>query len=285
MSDSTNQKYLQRDFDALWTKSEAELKVTMSQAARTLLTQNVGYSEESDNKRKYAAAEAVLAEKERRKKEEDSIKKIYEQKVEKAFLNLKAAHTPNGQLVVAILEEEKSLTEDELHNWCEELQAISEEEFHSLLQDLVDDGVIYQPEVSDGKYEILRICLKAKSFNYPYDYKSWVEKVLALKYPDKNFEKSLKNMKYTLSELDYMHAVFYPEDFFSSLEFMAKSGDMQEIKYLGYDNFAITSAVEDKDSTLVYQMVRDHLDRLHKWGVLSSINGGYYLPLLGERPE
>ena len=59
MSDSTNQKYLQRDFDALWTKSEAELKVTMSQAARTLLTQNVGYSEESDNKRKYADAEAV----------------------------------------------------------------------------------------------------------------------------------------------------------------------------------------------------------------------------------
>ena len=285
MSDSTNQKYLQRDFDAFWSKSEAELKAAMIQAATTLLTQNVGYSEESDNRRKYAAAEAVLAEKERRKKEEDTIRKIYEQRRDDAFLKLKAAYTPNGQLIVAILEDEKAMTEDELHNWCEELQAINEDDFHSLLQDLVDDGVIYQPEVSDGKYEILRICLKTKTFTYPYDYKSWVEEVLALKYPDKNFEKSLNSMKYTLSKLNYMNTMFYPEEFFQSLEFMAKSGDMQEIKDLGDDSFEIRRAVEDKDLSLAYQMVRDHLDRLHKWGVLGSINGIYYLPLLGEQPE
>ena len=285
MSDSTNQKYLQRDFDALWSKSEAELKVTMSQAARTLLTHNVGYSEESDNKRKYAAAEAGLAEKERRKKEEDSIKKIYEQRVEKAFLNLKAAHTPNGQLVVAILEEEKSLTEDELHNWCVELQAINEDDFHSLLQDLVDDGVIYQPEVSDGKYEILRLCLKSRTFDYRYDYKTWVKKVIALKYPDKDFKVQFKTMEYTLSNLFLMREIFYPEDFFSDLEFLAKEGNMQEIEAQGYGTAAIRRAVEDKDLTLAYKMVRTNLDQLHKWGVLGSINGGYYLPLLGERPE
>lgn len=285
MSDSGEKKYLQRDFDALWTKSEAELKVTMSRATRTLLTQNVVYSEESDNKRKYAAAEAVLVEKERRKKEEDTVRKIYEKRRDDAFLKLKAAHTPNGQLIVAILEDETSLTEDELHNWCEELQAISNEEFHSLMQNLVDDGVLYQPEATDGKYQILRICLKSKPFDYKYDYKSWVIKVISLKYPNKNFETILKTMKYTLSEISYMGDVFYPEDFFSSLEYMVRNEDMQEIELQGRDTAVIRRAVENKDMTLAYSMIRTNLTQLHTWGVLGLIDGAYYLPFLGEKPE
>lgn len=285
MPNQSGRKYLDRDFDALWTKSDLDLTLQMSRAARALLTHNLGVTERSDNERKYAAAEAVKAEKNRREQEKEKIQTIYDQRVEKAFMNLKAAYTPNGQLVAAILEDETSLTEEELHNWCDELQAIADEEFHVLLSNLVDDGIIYQPDPDQGKYHLLRLCMKTRVFDYRYDYLSWLKIVLARKFPDKDMSRFFKINNYTLSNLPSRGGTFYPEDMFYDLEFVIREYSEEELERVGYNTVSIRHSIENNDLTLAYSGIRSCLDQLSKWDVLGTIQGSYYLPLPGEHIE
>jgi len=282
MPNQSGRKYLDRDFDALWTKSDLDLTLQMSRVARALLTQNLGVTERSDNERKYAAAEAVKAEKNRREQEKEKIQTIYDQRVEKAFMKLKVAYTPNGQLVAAILEDETSLTEEELHNWCDELQAIADEEFHVLLSDLVDDGIIYQPDPDQGKYHLLRLCMKTRVFDYRYDYLSWLKIVLARKFPDKDMSRFFKINNYTLSNLPSRGGTFYPEDMFYNLEFVIREYSEEELERVGYNTVSIRYSIENNDLTLAYSGIRSCLDQLSKWDVLGTIQESYYLPLPGE---
>lgn len=60
----------------------------------------------------------------------------------KAFLNLKYASTPNGQLIIHILLYDNGKTRDELATWCDELEMIDDAEFDNLLSELVKEGVI-----------------------------------------------------------------------------------------------------------------------------------------------
>ena len=97
-----------------WEKSDAQLQVEMSRAAMTVLTKNAGFNEEYDAKCRFAAAETVMAEKKRRKEDEARMKQEYEADREATYRKLKAAYTPNGQLVAAILEEEDGKTKEEI---------------------------------------------------------------------------------------------------------------------------------------------------------------------------
>ena len=72
-----------------------------------------------------------------------------------AVQNLKEAVTPNGQLIAAILEDEGSLTEDEIATWCEELEALDDEALDALLNALVKEGVIVR---QNDKYALKQIC-------------------------------------------------------------------------------------------------------------------------------
>lgn len=299
MSTSTNTNYYKKDFNALWRKTDTELKVIMSQAARKLLTQNIGFSEKADNQSKYAAAQAVLAVKEIRKSREATIKETYEEKIKKAYLNLKAAFTPNGQLVAAILEEEDCLTESEIHSWCDELQAIDDGEFHELLEDLASDGVIGKMDADDPasetKYQLLRVCLKSLGFDYLSRgrYSSWLKKILPRRYPERNFTKFFEYTSHILKELERERETFYPEDLFWKMDLEVTSSDnlgspkekLELLEKAGHKSPVLRNAVRNQDATELYQQVNDVIERLHRWGVLSSFEGCYYLPLLGESAE
>ena len=56
---------------------------------------------------------------------------VLEKRREAAVLNLRASATPNGQLVLSILEDEDRLDAQELHGWCDELSELPEGVFHS----------------------------------------------------------------------------------------------------------------------------------------------------------
>lgn len=74
-----------------------------------------------------------------------------------ALLSLRAAATPNGQLVQAILEDEDSLSQMELAGWCDELASLDDEVLTKLLKDLVEDGVLAPPD-KDGRYRLRVVC-------------------------------------------------------------------------------------------------------------------------------
>jgi len=102
-----------------------------------------------------------------------------------ALLNLRAALTPNGQLVQAILEDEESLSQEELSGWCDELGMLEDGELAKLLEDLTADGVLY---VSDDKRYSLRVlCENDLTWDKKYVHKvldknasSWKEELMAL---------------------------------------------------------------------------------------------------------
>ena len=296
---SINTNYTEKDFNALWSKTDTELKVIMSQAARKLLTQNIGYSEKADNERMYAAAQAVLTTKDNRRSRETEIKDTYKEKIKQAYVNLKAAFTPNGQLVAAILEEEDCLTESEIHSWCDELQAIDDDEFHELLQDLVDDGVIGKMAtdylVPEERYQLLRLCFKSLGFEYSQKvtYTSWLKKILPHKYPEKDFTKFFDFSSHILKELDWEKETFYPEDLFWKMDLEVKPSsyfetpeeNLELLEKAGHKSPVLRNALREGDATGLYHQVKDVIARLHKWGVLSSFEGCYYLPLLGERND
>ena len=109
------------------------------------------------------ACNEILKERKEAKEKIAAGKKEYESSLDRrrddALLTLKAAPTPNGQLVAAILEEEDGKTAEELAGWCDELDSLDDADFRALLSDLVDDGIIEKRE--DGKY-YLRVVLTDK---------------------------------------------------------------------------------------------------------------------------
>lgn len=72
-----------------------------------------------------------------------------------AVLNLSAALTLKGQLVVAILEDQEDLTMDMIKNWGDDFSDMTDEEFSQLLSDLCKDGLI---EKEGENYSLICSC-------------------------------------------------------------------------------------------------------------------------------
>ena len=90
---------------------------------------------------------------------------VLEKRREAAVLNLRASATPNGQLVLSILEDEDRLDAQELHGWCDELSELPEGVFSQLLDDLIHDGFLERNE--DGKYLLRTPCTKELQYDLP----------------------------------------------------------------------------------------------------------------------
>ncbi len=105
------------------------------------------------------ACNEILKERQERRERVEKAKKDYlnslERRRDDALLTLKAAATPNGQLVAAILEDEGGMTTEELAGWCDELASLDEAEFRDLLDDLAGDGIL---ERKDGRYYLRVLC-------------------------------------------------------------------------------------------------------------------------------
>ena len=96
------------------------------------------------------------------------------------ILNLPAAVSFTGQLIAAILEEEK-LTADELAGWCDELAVLERSELDNLLEELVAEQIL---SVKDGRYECINICTPSL-------------------YPEKPIEWGLEQVKNAVSGANY----------------------------------------------------------------------------------
>ncbi len=107
------------------------------------------------------ACNEILKERKEKRERAEKAKKDYmaslERRRDDALLTLKAAATPNGQLVAAILEDEDGKTAEELAGWCDELASLDEAEFRALLDDLVGDGIL-ERKAEEQKYYLRVLC-------------------------------------------------------------------------------------------------------------------------------
>lgn len=124
---------------------------------------------------------------------------VLEKRREAAVLNLRASATPNGQLVLSILEDENRLDAQELHGWCDELSELPEEVFSQLLDDLVHDGFLERTQ--DGKYLLRTPCTKELQYDLPNAKKCWdrFSIVQLANFPD--WEKTMKSIGHVILQL------------------------------------------------------------------------------------
>lgn len=160
-------------------KSDAELQITMLEIAKKMNSFPSSAATPALNAQltelsaEYAACKNLL---EARKESRERLTQAHQKWEESlsarryaAVLNLKNAVTPSGQLIAAIIEDEGSLSEHEIATWCEELEALDENELHLLLAALIDEGVI---SFENGRYTLKQICTENLFPDNPVD---WME--------------------------------------------------------------------------------------------------------------
>jgi len=144
-------------------KSDSELRDIVLNNARKVAAMPLQPSAQMMAEAKKMVAEskacnAILTERqEKREALESAIENWKAEKESRAkdlILNLPAAVSSNGQLIAAILEEEK-LTADEIAGWCDELAMLDRAELDSLLEELVLEQII---ALNGDRYECINIC-------------------------------------------------------------------------------------------------------------------------------
>ena len=245
-----------------WEKSDAQLQIEMSSAARTILTKNAGFNEEFDAKCRFAAAETVMAEKKRRKEDETKVKQEYEADHEATYRKLRAAYTPNGQLVAAILEEEDGKTKEEIASWCEEMTALDDSELYMLLRDLVSDGIIEQRE--GGKYYLSSIC--NEDLTPDWRFRDKMRRVMGEAGDSKYISARIETL---VSLIPFLKA-FYPED----LDIVSHNRYVEENKRY--------SSSEKRARTIRPSSLVEELDEMVDKRLLIKKGDYYRVPFVGE---
>ena len=278
MAESKNEKkYTQELWNELWLESDLELQLIVSRSATKLLTEtNLGFSEKWDTEGKMQAAADILAEKKRRKEASENVMKEYEETIEQSYRNLKVAHTPNGQLVVSILEEEDEKSAEEIRTWYEELMVLDDSEYYELLNNLEIDGVIYKKE---GKYCFYRTCEKNLAFPSSDAYLVWVKKKLDMM--DDN-DKPRTITWYLGGSEDLYRLIpisqpFYPETPFSDIKYMIEgySEDYEDSMSFNPRNKSLCRYIKKGEYSWVYGSMEILIKALGEAGLLIK-KGGYY---------
>lgn len=228
-------------------------------------------------------AEATICQEiiEGRKAKRDRIQRAHEEWEENlpkrrlaAILNLKEAVTPNGQLVAAILEDEGSLSEQEISAWCDELAAMEQSALHALLEALVQAGVL---AFQNNKYSLRQICTESL---FPENPIEWALRRLGgkeLSDEEKAILKMLEIRKSALSPEDFLDIVNTTNDRTLAVVVRALWGPQPNLKekYQALKD----RLKEDCFGTIIYGLARENL-------LTSEIIDGvdlYYFPMLGER--
>ena len=107
-----------------------------------------------------AVCSEILDARAKERKEDERTKKAWKQelplRVSKLFLNLPAAASKCGQIVVSALEEGAPLTKEELHDFCEPLRELDDSVLDQLLTLLMNEKIIQKDE--EQKYHIENVC-------------------------------------------------------------------------------------------------------------------------------
>ncbi len=144
-------------------KSDAELQaIVLTNAKKVIaLPTNASASMLAEAKKwniESKVCNEILADRKAKKQATESALKTWKDnaqtRVQELIINLPAAVSYTGQLIAAILEEEK-LTADELAGWCDELAILEKEELDTILERLVAEQIL---AVNDGRYECINIC-------------------------------------------------------------------------------------------------------------------------------
>ena len=97
-----------------------------------------------ERKRERQKEEEQRKQKEQKRKVDEDFKKTWkfglEKRRERAILKLPAYTSLEGQIVLAILEDDGPKTQEELSGWCEELSKIDSGELKKILEGLVKEG-------------------------------------------------------------------------------------------------------------------------------------------------
>ena len=286
MAESKNEKkYTQELWNELWLKSDLDLQLIVSRSVTKLLTENnLGFSEKWDTEGKMQAATDILAEKKKRKEASENVKKEYEETIEQSYRNLRVAHTPNGQLVVSILEEEDEKSAEEIRTWYEELMVLDDSEYYELLNNLEIDGVIYKKE---GKYCFYRTCEKNLAFPSSDAYLGWVKKKLDMM-DDNDKPRTITWYLGGSEELYRLIPIsqpFYPETPFSDIKYMIESysEDYEDSISSNPRNKSLCRLIKDGENSRVYNSMEILIKALGKAGLLKQKGGYYYAPLVGEQ--
>jgi len=277
--------YSDDDWYEAWRKSDAELKIQQVRSTTTVLTGNPGFREEMDAKAKFAAASDVLVAREERNKTKESRVKAREKAEEEAYYRLKAAYTPNGQLVAAILEEEDGKTLGEIAGWCDELAALDTADFERILQDLKDDGIL---EKTGDKYYLNRICTKTLGFESLEGLQKWAARRIANKEGETGEKAIAEIREYNDPLMDIISsfgtASFYPEDLLKWIDYHNELVD-----YSGQGEELSTMAkIRRRKGIRADRRIEDgavlgSLNTLVDYGILKTDGKVYWVPLLGEK--
>ena len=187
----------------------------------------------------------------------------------KAILNLKTAATPNGQLIAAILEDEGSLTVEEICSWCEELHELGQDKVQKILDELVSEGVLKK----NGKaYYSYIIYTKHLFPEHPADWalKTWSQN---------GFSASDDSILFILLQALEIHGeAMDPTDF---LDVIAENKSK-----------IFLAAPKEKRSSILYTidtLGENRIDRIKRTltkccnnEILSNARGVYYFPMVGE---
>lgn len=200
-----------------------------------------------------------------------------------AILNLKEAATPNGQLIAAILEDEGSLSEQEISTWCEELAAMDRSVLHDLLNALVTEGVL---DFSNNKYRIRRICTDTL---FPDDPIHWAFKQVE----DTELDDEEKAIVILLAK---RKSAVCEEDFPGITQDMLFVGSVRDLcrcyarSKLPTDSEGIKQILNEMRSSLNESyVVQSALFNLKNRGILQITKvdkfSMFYFPMLGERKD
>ena len=284
-----------------WEKSDAQLWVLYNDASTTLLVGNPGISEKMDAQKQYDAAVAVMeAKKARGAAELQALEKRH--KTRKELLGkLRAAHTPNGQLVAAILEDEVALTKESIAVWCSELAELSPEEMDQLLDDLVEDGVI---SLDGDVYSLERICnetlaFEDDSFGDSRSFELWaVKKAVIAREANKYQEMVSKNGQVEtfpiwvsqktdeiVDDIMDMKDVWTIYKVISAIHFERCGKKLYD--GMPYSQEDIVKHLRESIYEIPYKDAMRNLAILQSYGILTSITANgetfYAVPFLGEK--
>ena len=262
---SVGGKYTDAKWYEYWRKTDTELKIIMRNSASKVLTSTLGVSEEFDAKGDYAAAEAVLSERSARPmKIANMLKKLDEQQ-EQCLFNIRIAHTPNAQLIAAILEDEDGKGIEELQAWCDELSEIDKSDLAEILDLMVKDGVLY---LKDGKYYLLRICDESLSFDSSSSFLDWACKKIGYPAGAGDSAEIIQSRRRDFLEAIYSccnaATPFFPEDLLWQIDVLNEA-------YQEQGKWAI------RDSAIV-----DTLELFVENGILIKDGEMYYVPFFGQ---
>lgn len=217
------------------------------------------------------ACSDILAERRAKKKATDAAVEEWKgntkNRTNSLLINLPTATSLIGQLIAAILEEER-LTADELSVWCDELAVMERDELESVLNKLVDEQVLVE---EDGRYKCINVCTDTL---YPENPVEWGAELVraAMAVKSRHPERVAERAELVLTCLEYAQAPLTAEELRKEMSYYSFLVD--EGKFLESD---VEIDEYDLGSVLSFMVSNKVLD-VHKMGDDSA----YYIKQMGK---